>query len=135
MIGRHIGIVVALTLAGSAWAEQPDGALLFAEACAGCHGGDGRGGGTFAVAQGLDLPDLTTFAARAEGRFDAVRLAQIIDGREGLAAHGAAMPLLGGQLTGPATIVTGPDGATATTTERVAAIVAHLETLQREREE
>jgi hypothetical protein len=45
------------------------------------------------------LPDLTGIAARRGGQFPEERIRQIIDGRTGLAAHGAReMPVWGNDL-------------------------------------
>lgn len=116
-------------------AEEPDGALLYAESCATCHGpaaeGDGPRAGDYETAP----PDLTLFAAHADGVFDAGRMVRLIDGREGLAAHGGPMPLFGGLLTGRTVEVVGADGIPVSTTDRIAAIVAFIETLQKEEEQ
>jgi hypothetical protein len=56
----------------------------------------------------------------------------MIDGRAGLAAHGAPMPLFGGKLTGAAVTLPDAEGQPVITTSRVAAIVAWLADHQRE---
>ncbi len=45
------------------------GVTLFAENCTLCHGPDGKGGGPLAIAKNLTPPDLTTLAARTDGKF------------------------------------------------------------------
>lgn len=106
------------------------GQAAFMEACAGCHGGDARGGGPTAPLLTVDVPDLTLLAARADGGYDIARVIRLIDGRAGIAAHGGPMPLFGGLLTGPSAVVDGPDGSPVATTEPILAIARWLETVQ-----
>jgi mono/diheme cytochrome c family protein len=112
----------------SAGAEA--GQVVFMEACAGCHGGDARGDGPTAQLLTVDVPDLTLIEARSDGGFDLARVVRLIDGREGIAAHGGPMPLFGGLLTGPSAVVDGPEGSPVVTTEPILAIARWLETIQ-----
>jgi mono/diheme cytochrome c family protein len=76
-----------------------DGAQLFKRLCASCHGAAGAGDGPVAASFKTRLPDLTGIAARRGGQFPDERIRQIIDGRTGLAAHGAReMPVWGNDL-------------------------------------
>jgi mono/diheme cytochrome c family protein len=76
-------------------ASVPDGQRLFRTYCAACHGVDGIGGGTAALAMKVMPPNLTRIAARNGGVFPAERVRQIIQGR-GPAAHGdRSMPVWG----------------------------------------
>jgi len=45
-----LGVVLALATSAPARADGPDGARIYAEQCAGCHGDDGRGDGPAAAA-------------------------------------------------------------------------------------
>ncbi len=56
--------------------SEISGAALFAENCTFCHGPDGKGGGPLAIAKGLTPPDLTTLAARTDGRFPMAHVSQ-----------------------------------------------------------
>lgn len=116
--------------AGPAAASPEAGQAAFMEACAGCHGGDARGGGPTAQLLTVDVPDLTLIAARSDGGYDVARVIRLIDGREGIAAHGGPMPLFGGLLTGPSAVVDGPEGSPVATTEPILAIARWLETVQ-----
>ncbi len=126
-------LLAALLLAPlPALADATSGRDGYLEACAGCHGADGRGGGEKAALLSVEVPDLTRFAARNGGTFDRVRMIHIIDGRAGLAAHGGPMPMFGGLLAGPSAVVDSPDGTPVSTTEPILAITNWLETLQEE---
>jgi mono/diheme cytochrome c family protein len=87
------GLTVAEDLSGY------DGAQLFKRLCASCHGPAGAGDGPVAAGFKTHLPDLTGIAARRGGQFPEDRIRQIIDGRAGVAAHGAReMPVWGNDL-------------------------------------
>ena len=108
------------------------GEVVFAEACAACHGAEARGDGPTAALLTIRVPDLTELAARNGGAFDPVQVIHTVDGRTGLAAHGGPMPMFGGLLTGPSAVIDGPDGSPVRTTEPILAVTRWLETLQGE---
>jgi mono/diheme cytochrome c family protein len=105
-------------------APGSEGARLFQEHCAGCHGT----GGTGAAPAGLrrQPPDLTQFTARNGGVFPGERVARIIDGRD-VASHGdREMPVWGFAFRATR------DGLTQDqVAARIAAIVVYLEAIQR----
>jgi mono/diheme cytochrome c family protein len=82
--------------AAAAAATAPaDGAALFRNYCAACHGTTGRGDGPMAGQLRRAPPNLTTFATRNGGVFPAERLRQVIDGT-GVPSHGDRdMPVWG----------------------------------------
>ena len=134
MIARPVfaaGAVALALLPGIAPALE-DGAEIYRDACAACHGPGARGDGPSAATLTVPPPDLTLFAARNDGVFDRGRMVRLIDGREGLSAHGGPMPMYGGLLTGPAVTIEGVDGGPVDTTARILAIVNWLEGQQRE---
>ena len=113
--------------------EAVEGAeRTYLEACAGCHGPEAHGDGPTAALLTVDVPDLTLIAARNDGDFDAARIVQLIDGRDGLAAHGGPMPMFGGLLTGPSVVLDAKDGSPVSTSAPILELVHWLETLQRE---
>ncbi|SFC89794.1 c-type cytochrome [Tropicimonas isoalkanivorans] len=116
----------ATGLAGS----EDAGQAVFAEACASCHGANAKGNGPHAAMLSVPVPDLTSFARRNDGDFDRARVVRLIDGREGLAAHGGPMPMFGGLLTGPSVVIDGPGGSPVTTTAPILAIVDWLASVQ-----
>lgn len=76
-----------------------DGAQLYKRFCASCHGPDGAGDGPVAASLRNRPPDLAGISARRGGQFPEDKLRQIIDGRAGVAAHGAReMPVWGNDL-------------------------------------
>ena len=74
-----------------------DGAKLFADNCASCHGADARGDGPAAVILKTPPPDLTKIAARNGGTFPTERVIEIIAGSaNSKSAHGSReMPVWG----------------------------------------
>jgi mono/diheme cytochrome c family protein len=77
-------------------AVQQAGRDYYVEACASCHGIDGRGAGPVAASLAVPPPDLTTMRARRKGKFPYEELASYIDGRKSIAAHGSReMPVWG----------------------------------------
>lgn len=72
-----------------------DGATIFRNYCASCHGADGKGHGPVAPALRVNLPDLTRLT-RAGGEFPTARVRKIIEGEQNPAAHGSReMPVWG----------------------------------------
>jgi mono/diheme cytochrome c family protein len=73
-----------------------DGARIFRNYCASCHGVNGAGGGPVASALKTKVPSLTTLARRNHGTFPTDRVRRIIAGDENRAAHGSReMPVWG----------------------------------------
>jgi len=73
-----------------------DGAKIFRNYCASCHGLNGDGKGPVASVLKTKVPQLTTLARRNHGTFPAARVRAIIAGDEGRAAHGSReMPVWG----------------------------------------
>ncbi len=96
--------------------------------CVPCHGESATGNGVAAAALKDKPADLTLIAVRAGGTFDPQQVAEIIDGRQNMPAHGSReMPIWGDHL--------GDDAAESSDAEslvqgRVALLVAYLETIQ-----
>jgi mono/diheme cytochrome c family protein len=73
-----------------------DGAKIFRNYCASCHGVNGNGDGPVAAALKTKVPMLTTLAQRNHGVFPTARVRRIIAGDENHAAHGSReMPVWG----------------------------------------
>jgi mono/diheme cytochrome c family protein len=96
------GYVLALITAAAgtavfdATAAEPDGAGLFVNHCAACHGRTGEGDGPVASALSGGVPNLRTLATRNAGEFPAEAVAAYIDGRTLRVAHGdRLMPVWG----------------------------------------
>ena len=101
--------------------EGPD---LYAEYCAVCHGKDGRGGGPAAAALKKEPPDLTQLARKNGGKFDELRVREVITGSDVVAAHGSRdMPTWG-------TVFASMSNNEGMRRIRINMLVKHIETLQ-----
>ncbi|MBZ5663872.1 MAG: cytochrome c [Acidobacteriia bacterium] len=99
-------LLVSMVVSASAQMKSPrqppirpvDGAGVFRNYCAACHGLDGRGDGPVAKALKSAVPDLTSLSQRNDGAFPAVHVRNtILFGADNLLpAHGSkAMPVWG----------------------------------------
>lgn len=130
------GIWAWLLLAGSATsAGEPDpvladmGRVYFARHCAACHGADARGDGPAAEALRKRPADLTRIAERRDGRFPEGEIAQFIDGRLAVPAHGAReMPVWGERF---AEAVPDPGLGDEIARGKLLMLVEYLKTVQR----
>ena len=85
------------------------GATSYQRFCAVCHGPSAHGDGPLASDLRVQVPDLTTIAARSGGKFPAERVQKIITNGENLRGHGSSdMPAWGDVFKK----TTGLDGAT-----------------------
>ena len=112
--------------------EAVDGAALYRQHCASCHGGTGKGDGP--VAEKLKVPpsSLTTLARRHAGTFPTEYVHRIIDGREERRAHGGrSMPVWGTYygLQAQGKGRDAPDTETAIQ-QRIVAVIEYLKTIQ-----
>jgi mono/diheme cytochrome c family protein len=123
------GLALApMTVAGQTKPPREDpnsGGALYRVYCASCHGASGKGDGPAAPTLTVPLPDLTTSALRRGGVFPRGDITQIIDGRRPLPGHQRnEMPVWG-------TILNRMEAQDERAIEtRIAALVAHLESLQ-----
>lgn len=106
--------------------DRTDGASLFRTYCASCHGVSAKGDGPLAASLRVAPPDLTRFAQRAKGKFDADKVARIVDGRDPVKGHGGSdMPVWGDAFK------RSHDGfSEKAVKERIDDIVEYLRTLQ-----
>jgi mono/diheme cytochrome c family protein len=101
-------LVLLVSLAGFVSAQirnqqQPairpvDGASIFQNYCAACHGLEGRGNGPVAKVLKREVPDLTRLSLRNNGAFPGIHVRTIImfGGDDLLSAHGSKeMPIWG----------------------------------------
>jgi mono/diheme cytochrome c family protein len=92
-----IGCVLAV-FAGVGATSSPaeEGAELFRNHCAACHGTQGKGDGPVAEDLRTKPLDLTKIAARRNGEFNDNQIVEFIDGRRWVRAHGPReMPVWG----------------------------------------
>jgi len=99
-------LLVSVVISASAQTAPPrqppmrpvDGATIFRNNCAACHGLEGRGNGPVSKALNRDVPDLTTLSQRNQGAFPFTHVRTIIMfGADNLRpAHGSkTMPIWG----------------------------------------
>ena len=110
--------------------DAETGRALYVDFCAVCHGDAGRGDGTMAEVLTVAPTDLTTLAAA--GAFPVLRVAEQIDGRRPLRAHGGDMPIFGAWFegAGPDVALPGPGGQPVLMSRPVADLVAYLQEIQ-----
>lgn len=72
-----------------------DGSLSYNRFCQSCHGDRAKGDGSVAEFLTVKPADLTRISARRGGEFPTEEIHKIVDGREGVRAHGQDMPIWG----------------------------------------
>ncbi|MEX0350478.1 MAG: c-type cytochrome [Paracoccaceae bacterium] len=103
-----------------------EGAVLFAQNCAACHGADATGG---TLAEGQRAPDLTRISVRNGGAFPRAQVLSQIDGYGRGKAPTSVMPEFGALLEGD-TVPVDVDGTLTPTPRPLAALLAYLEGIQ-----
>lgn len=129
----HGAVAAVLLLSGDTHllAQEPPksdlgGASVFRTYCAACHGPEAKGDGPIAASLRQKPPDLTTFAKRNGGTYDAALVGRIIDGRRPVRDHGGKdMPVWGDAFGS----TVGSQGE-ATVNARVSSLVRYLESIQ-----
>lgn len=130
---RTLAILAPLLVAGCVEQEldvsAEAGEMLFQTNCAGCHGVDARGAGSFGQQLFTVPPDLTTLSANNGGVFPTDYVLGVIDGFHRDPAFSAAMPEFGAGDMGP-TVIVEEDGLGTPVPARMLALVSWLETIQ-----
>lgn len=91
-------IVASFVIAGCSKPPAYSGSELYSANCASCHGRYAEGDGPAAVDASRSVPDLRYLAARNSGVFPRDRVADVIDGREIVKAHGDRLMPVWGQV-------------------------------------
>jgi len=137
--GVRFSAAVAMIVAacGSAMAaDQPeaaiDGARLYRQHCASCHGLTGMGDGPIAEKLKIAPPALATLARQNAGKFPAEYVFHVIDGREARRAHGGRdMPVWGSYYGIQAQWESrNKANAEEVVQQRIASLVDYLESIQ-----
>lgn len=125
-------MLLLVAVANQARAESYHrGIVEYEVACMPCHGIDGRGDGRLARTLKTPPADLTQIARSNKGEFPFARIAEIIDGRTIIAAHGQReMPIWGDRYS-----VAIPGESPAMVEKRVRAqidaLIDYLKTIQK----
>jgi hypothetical protein len=107
------------------------GIVEFEIACMPCHGVEGRGDGPVARSLKVAPADLTRIAKSNQGKFPSRRVAEIIDGRATVAAHGARdMPVWGDRYRVAAEGGENPREVEQRARAQINALVRYLEAIQ-----
>ena len=125
--------LAVLALAGCMADDMPEateGAVLFAENCAICHGPAARGDGALASGLTPRPPDLTLITRRAGGVFPRAAVLSQIDGYTKQPAT-TGMPEFGALLYGPTVPVDVGDAQPSPVPRSLAALLTYLESVQR----
>lgn len=125
------GLVVGLACATPEMPEHREGAAIYKENCAMCHGADARGSGEIAAGMTPAPSDLTVLARSNGGRFPVARVLSQVDGYLKGDSPGDDMPEFGALLEGDLVPVETDDGVMTPTPRPLAALLAYLETVQR----
>lgn len=105
-----------------------DGARLYRENCASCHGQSGAGNGPMLPHLSSPPSDLRTLSAINNGVFPRMEVMRQIDGRDISAVHGSSeMPIWGWKFSHADNDNRDP---VQQTRARITALVDHLETMQ-----
>ena len=116
---------------GTALADRvQEGAEIFADACASCHGVHAKGDGPMSQVLTIQPADLTQISAMNEGIFPTARVIRIVDGTTLLTAHGSPMPLFGMLFRGPSETFSDGYGNEFFASRAIGNVVAWIETIQ-----
>jgi mono/diheme cytochrome c family protein len=108
-----------------------DGQKYFVRYCASCHGVNGSGDGPVAKSLAKTPANLRLLSDRFGSPLPAAKLAELIDGRDAVRAHGTAdMPVWGERLYATGAGERGELGIS----EIIGKIVAYLDTIQDRRQ-
>jgi hypothetical protein len=133
-IATLVILVLTPTLGTGSVATADDdhlGIVEFEIACMPCHGIEGRGDGSLANSLKRRPADLTQIAKSNGGIFPSKKVAEIIDGRASVAAHGVRdMPVWGDRYRVVTEVGEGAAEVEQRARAQINALVDYLETIQ-----
>ena len=125
-----LALSLALFAAPAPAQDAEAGRALYLDFCAACHGMEARGDGVMVELLRVAPTDLTALAKG--GEFPILRVAEQIDGRRPMMAHGGDMPIFGRwfQGVGPDVALPGAGGQPILMSRPVADLIAWLMEVQ-----
>lgn len=124
-------VVALMGCAPDAMPEPPEGAAVYADNCAVCHGPSARGDGQLAADLEARPADLTLISRRNGGTFPVATVLSQIDGYTRMQNRDDVMPEYGALLGGETVPVALGEEAFSPVPRPLAALVAYLESIQR----
>ena len=100
MRGRQwwLAVIITWLWIAPAGAEDSPGRTAYLKYCGACHGENGKGDGVAATVMHPKPTDLTKLASSHGGKYPAMMVRDVIDGRKILNAHGSAQMPVWGQV-------------------------------------
>jgi hypothetical protein len=125
-------LAVPLALSSQTRADDPHlGIIEYEISCMPCHGADGHGDGKLAHTLKNRPADLTQITKSNDGEFPFDKVADIIDGRAIVAAHGQReMPVWGDRYRRPVEANESAAAIERRARAQIAALVRYLKTIQ-----
>ena len=123
-------IVAALCPIATLAQDAREGAEVYHQHCATCHGVEATGHGPMAGVLVIKPKDLTALKAESGGVFPTERVVRRIDGRDPLVSHGSPMPVYGYFFEGNDTSIKTAAGQPILTSKPIADLVAFMESVQ-----
>ncbi len=124
------GAALLVACANDSMPEAGEGAALYDENCALCHGVSGRGDGELAKELSPAPADLTAITRRYDGTFPRAHILSVIDGYTRMDTPGEDMPEFGLLLEGDSVPVDVGDGKFSPVPRPLAALMVYLESIQ-----
>ena len=120
-----LAILIAGTFRLAAADDVTDGKAIYMQYCASCHGVKGDGNGPLSQALTTPPTNLRLLAQKYGNPLPEDQIAKFIDGRSDVKAHGPRdMPVWGQRFNAQS------NGNEAETAERIAKLVAYLQSIQ-----
>ncbi|MCU4654206.1 cytochrome c [Roseibacterium sp. SDUM158016] len=122
-------LLAAFALVSSPSFADSVGEQEYMVACAGCHGESGLGDGPLAGLLNIETPNLRGLSMANGGTFPVGAVLATVDGRDGVRAHGSAMPVWGDRFQASASSERG-ETAEMVARGRILSLVYYLESIQ-----
>ncbi|MBY6202308.1 cytochrome C [Maritalea mobilis] len=122
-------LVAVLILFASPTVADVVGEREYFVACAGCHGESALGDGPLAGLLNIETPGLLQLSQANGGTFPFEAVLATIDGRDGMRAHGSAMPVWGERFQISASSERG-ETADMVVRGRILSLVTYLQSIQ-----